>query len=109
MDHVQSMNENSGLKAGKMVILPSSFLGSPRSMQQNYQDAMALVRKFGKPDLFLTMTCNPQWREITENLKPWQRSEYRPDLIARVFNLKLKELMRDLLDRQILGRVVAYI
>jgi hypothetical protein len=22
-------------------------------------DAMALVWKFGKPDIFLTMTCNP--------------------------------------------------
>jgi hypothetical protein len=109
MDHVNSMNENPGLKAGKMVILPSSFLGSPRSMQQNYQDAMALVRKFGKPDLFLTMTCNPQWREITENLQSWQRPEYRPDLITRVFNLKLKELMKDLLKRQVLGQVVAFI
>jgi len=53
-------------------------------MAQNYQDAMAMVRKFGKPDLFITVTCNPKWREITDILEPWQRSEFRPDLIARV-------------------------
>ncbi len=107
MDHVHNMSDSPGVKAGKMVILPSSFQGSPRAMQQNYQDAMALVRKFGKPDLFITMTCNPQWREVKENLKGWQRSEYRPDLIARVFNLKLKELKKDLIERHILGVAVA--
>jgi ATP-dependent DNA helicase PIF1 len=37
-------------------------------MQQNYKDAMAIVLKYGKPDLFVTMTCNPNWREIRENL-----------------------------------------
>lgn len=26
--------------------------------------AMTLVQKFGKPDIFLTMTCNPNWPEI---------------------------------------------
>jgi hypothetical protein len=54
-----------------MFILPSSFSGNPRTMQQNYQDAMSIVRKNGKPDLFITMTCNPEWPEIKENLKPW--------------------------------------
>ena len=41
-----------------MVILPSSFRGSPRVLLQNYQDAMAIVAKYGKPDLFITFTCN---------------------------------------------------
>jgi hypothetical protein len=27
-------------------------------------DTMALVCKYGKPDVFLTMTCNPNWDEI---------------------------------------------
>ncbi len=108
MDHIHNMLSKEDIKAGKMVILPSSFQGSPRAMQQNYQDAMALVRKFGKPNLFNTMTCNQQWREITENLEKWQ-SKYRPDLIARVYNLKLKELKRDLMEKHVLGVVVAYI
>jgi hypothetical protein len=65
MDHVHNVTEK-GVKAWKMVILPSSFMGSPRAMQQNYQDAMAIVRKYGKPDLFITMTCNPQWKDNGE-------------------------------------------
>jgi hypothetical protein len=45
--------------AGRMVILPPSFTGGPRYMTSLYRDAMAIVRKLGKPDLFITMTCNP--------------------------------------------------
>ena len=59
MDHLQSEAVLQNMQPGKMVILPSSFQGSPRAMQQNYQDVMAIIAKFGKPDLFLTFTCNP--------------------------------------------------
>jgi hypothetical protein len=41
--------------AGVRIILPSSFTGGPRYMMELYQDAMAMVRKFGKPSYFLTM------------------------------------------------------
>jgi hypothetical protein len=34
-------------------------------MGELYQDAMARVRKFGKPNLFVTFTYNPKWKEIT--------------------------------------------
>lgn len=51
------------VNAGRKVILPSSFNGSPRSMYQNYLDAMCIVQHFGKPSLFITMTCNPKWPE----------------------------------------------
>ncbi|GBM93943.1 hypothetical protein AVEN_273616-1 [Araneus ventricosus] len=57
------------------------FVGSPRHMQQNNQDAMAMVRKFGKPDLFLTFTCNPSWSEILNSMEGVQRPEDRPDII----------------------------
>jgi hypothetical protein len=78
-------------------------------MNQLYQDSMAIVRKFGKPDLFITMTCNPNWSEITHLLLPAQQPHDRPDVVARVFNQKLKELMKDLLKRKIFGTVVAKI
>lgn len=74
---------------GRRIVLPSSFPGSPRAMVQNFQDAMAIVSKFGKPDIFLTFTCNPAWTEISENLGPRQSASDRPDLIARVFKLKV--------------------
>jgi hypothetical protein len=63
-------------------------------MQQYYYDSMAIVRKFGRPSIFLTMTANPNWPEILQNLLPGQQPKDRPDLIARVFHLKVKELLR---------------
>ncbi|XP_071581098.1 uncharacterized protein, partial [Temnothorax nylanderi] len=83
IDYMQNMANNLNGRIGKMIILPSTFIGSPRNMQQNYQDAMAIVAKFGKPDLFITMTCNPKWREIEENLLPGQQASDRPDICAR--------------------------
>jgi hypothetical protein len=93
----------------KPVILPSTFQGSPRNMRERYQDAMAIVTKFGKPDLFITMTCNPNWREIKDNLFEGQSPSDRPDLVARVFNLKLKSLMEDVLSGKVFGEVMAYV
>ena len=51
-----------------MVILPLSFTGSPRAIQQNLLDSMTTCQNFCKPDLILTMTCNPHWKEIAENI-----------------------------------------
>jgi hypothetical protein len=109
MDHVQRQNAARNLPAGKVVVLPSSYAGSPRAMQQNFQDAMAIVCKFGKPDLFLTFTCNPRLPEIVNNLKPNQQLQDRPDLVARVFKLHLKELLKDITDRHVLGMPVAHV
>ncbi|KAI2503312.1 Helitron helicase-like domain at N-terminus [Fragilaria crotonensis] len=94
---------------GRRIILPSSFIGSPRNMHQLCQDALAIVRRMGKPDLFITMTTNPQWPEVMENLLPGQTANDRPDLVARVFHLKFTDMMSDLQKRQVLGRVVAAI
>ncbi len=76
-------------------------------MAQNYQDAMAIVRKYGKPDYFITMICNPKWSEITENLQQHQSPEFRPDLVSRVFKLKLDELLHDICNKHVLGTPTA--
>ena len=55
------------MKIGKMLILPSNFTGSQRFLKQNYMDSMSIVNRYEKPDLFITMTCNPNWKEISEN------------------------------------------
>ncbi|XP_076032957.1 uncharacterized protein LOC143020425 [Oratosquilla oratoria] len=101
MDHLARNNENED--PGVPVILPSSFTGSSRNMQQCYQDAMAIVCKYGRPDLFITYTCNPKYREVTENLQPHETAQNRPDLLARVFKQHLNELMTDIKDRHVLG------
>ena len=65
--HLNNTANDMNCQVGKIVILPSTFIDSPRYMMQNYQDAMAIVRMKGKPDLFITMTCNPNWRKIRDN------------------------------------------
>ena len=70
---------------------------------------MSIVRKYGKPDLFITFTCNPQWEEITSALLLDQKASDRPDLIVRVFRLKLRKLLRDLINCHVLGRLLGYV
>ncbi|AQK76511.1 hypothetical protein ZEAMMB73_Zm00001d018583 [Zea mays] len=98
-----------GEKVGKRIVLSTSFIGGPRDMRRRYMDAMALVRKFGKPDIFLTMTCNPNWDEIRRELLPGQTPQDRPDLVVRVFHAKLQELKHRLTKQDILGKVRAYV
>ncbi len=54
-------------------------------MQQLYQDGMAIVRKLGKADLFVTFTCNPKWPEIQKELLPGQTANDRPDQTSFFF------------------------
>ena len=91
------------------VILPSSFSGGPQQMGQLYHDAMAIVRYCGKPDLFITMTANPKWNEITNALLPGQTAQDRPDLVARVFRLKLQALLKLITEKCVFGRPVAHL
>jgi hypothetical protein len=95
-------------KRGKRVVLPSTFVGSRRYLDQLYFDGMAISSKIGFPDIFLTFTCNPNWPEIQrevakDNLKPHDR----PDIVTRVFKIKFEALMKDLTKKHLLGRVVA--
>src|SRR6266436_2187889 len=66
---------------GKRFILPSSFSGGTRHLQQQCQDALAINRYFGGGDLFVTITANPSWPEITDALFQGQTASDRPDLV----------------------------
>ncbi|GJR09502.1 ATP-dependent DNA helicase PIF1 [Tanacetum coccineum] len=98
---------------GKRIVLPHTFIGGPRYMMQNYQDAMALCRAYGNPDLFITFTSNPKWPEINEILThvPGQRAHDRPEVGTRVFKLKITELLEDITKNKIFGesRAVIYV
>ncbi|XP_071680445.1 uncharacterized protein [Lolium perenne] len=101
--------EGSADAIGKRTVLSGTFIGGPRDKRRRYMDAMALVRKYGKPDIFLTMTCNPNWDEIKRELYPGQTPQDRPDLVVRVFRAKLEELKNKLFQKDILGKVKAYV
>ncbi|KAK9071610.1 hypothetical protein SSX86_008039 [Deinandra increscens subsp. villosa] len=83
-------------RIGRRIVLPASFIGGPRDMRRRFLDAMTIVQDDGKPDLFLTMTCNPNWPEISNNLKVCQAPQDRADLVSRVFRAKFvyDEIMR---------------
>jgi hypothetical protein len=93
---------------GKRIILPDSFTGGPRYMFKNCQDAMGICKKFGYPDLFITVTCNSNWPEIHDFVEPKHlQASDRPDIVCRVFKMKLDQMMSDFKSAQIFGKVIA--
>ena len=71
---------------------------------------MAVVSQRGRPDLFITFTCNPKWPEIQGALQPGEVAEDRFDIATRIFKLKLKALQNDICpglgQKGIFGRCV---
>jgi len=92
---------------GHHIILPSTFTGSPHQMIQLFQASLAIVQNYGKPDIFIKVTFNPYWKEIANELLPGQKPEDRPDIIVDVFNMKLKEIMKDIVHNTVFGKVTA--
>ena len=60
VDATENDTHSDAASIGKKIILPSSFTGGPRHMAQLYADAMSVIRAKGKPDLFITATCDPK-------------------------------------------------
>ncbi|CAE1318268.1 unnamed protein product [Acanthosepion pharaonis] len=88
----------------EMTVIHATFTGSPRYMHARTQDALTYVRKYSRPDLFITFTCNPKWY-ATKELMPGESAYVRPDLISRVYHLKLGKLMDVITNGQVLGAV----
>src|SRR5260370_27468635 len=90
---------------GRCIVLPSSVKGSDHHMSQLYQDSMAIAREFGPASYFITVTANPQWKEIQSALLPGQAANDHPDLVVRVFHEKLSLLFKHL--KSVFGHQVA--
>ncbi|GAA0170149.1 hypothetical protein LIER_43868 [Lithospermum erythrorhizon] len=78
-------------------------------MRHRYLDSVALVQEYGRPDIFLTMTCNPNWPEIKERLQPGEEAHNWPGLLARVFKAKLNILNDKIMSGEIFGAVALVI
>jgi hypothetical protein len=87
--------------------LPSSFCRGSRHFRELYADAMTLPAKYGGIDYFVTFTTNPSWPEIAENSN-LRNGMDSPDLYCRVFHIKMKALLSDILDNGVLGVCIAY-
>ena len=53
------------------------------------------------------MTANPQWPEISSALPAGSHWTHHPDIVARVFNMKLLAMIDMIFKRQIFGEVRA--
>ena len=73
--------------------VPSSIIGSPAHFREIRQDALELVRRFGRPTYFITLTCNPHWTEFKTLLPKGQNIWDRVDIANRVFRLKLDQML----------------
>ncbi|XP_074265742.1 uncharacterized protein LOC141588186 [Silene latifolia] len=98
-----------GGNIGTCFILPASFIGCDRDFRRRYLCSMTVVQCYGKPDIFLTITCNPRWPEIERELSPFEESHNRPDLLSRIFRSKLIELKKDICVRKIFGNDAGYV
>ncbi|XP_074324033.1 uncharacterized protein LOC141660955 [Apium graveolens] len=80
---------------GKAIILPASFTGSKRYMTQYFKDSLAICQTLGHPSLFRTMITNTKWPKIQLMLKhvPGADVADAPDVVARVFKMKVDQLM----------------
>ena len=73
---------------------------------------MAIVRNIGRPDLFITMTCNPKWKELKYVLTEFPIATMPndiPNITVRLFYRKFKCLLDDIEKHQIFGKVLAYV
>jgi hypothetical protein len=94
---------------GKKIVLPASFTSRPCFNQQNLQNALALLHKFGGCDLFITFTVNLAWHEVQEELLPNQSAHEYPDLIAQAFHLKVESFLDDMMNKHIFGEAVRHV
>jgi hypothetical protein len=81
VDAVAANADTDWNQSGTRFILPSSFSGSTRHMQQLCQDALAINCYYGGGDLFITMTANPAWPEIQEALFQGQTASDHRELV----------------------------
>jgi hypothetical protein len=98
-----------GTPVQSRTVLPASHVGSPRYYHKLFQNAMALPRRFGRPDLFITMTCNPTWSEIVTALPEGSTWQEHPDIVARVFMMKVASLLDDIKNKKIFGDAAAIV
>ena len=69
-------------------------------MSAKYQDAMGIGARFGKPEPFVTVTCNSYWKEIQEALFDGQHSSGRLDGVAQIFKLNFENRFCDIFKKR---------
>jgi hypothetical protein len=77
-------------------------------MSAKFHDALYMCTIIRCPSFLVTFTVTPKWPAIIEVIRetsPTATSSDRADIIARLFRLKLDELIHDLMHKHIFGRI----
>jgi len=108
LQEVVNRGETYSSLIGRRIVLLASFTGGIRYMFNNCQDAMAICKKFGYPDLFITITCNVNWSEIREFvLAKGLSASDKPNIVCRVFKMKLDEMMTNFKKKDFFRKTTA--
>ncbi|XP_016178512.1 uncharacterized protein LOC107620950 [Arachis ipaensis] len=79
-------------------------------MFNNCKDAFVICKYARSPSYFITITCNPEWDEIKRLLKDIGfKAEDRPNIVSRIFNIKLSQLIADFKQGKFFGKISGYV
>ena len=90
---------------GKPKVLNSGHKKSKKWFRQKYLNAIAMSNDLDGADLFITVTGSDASRELRD-LHDGRTPGTCPDLTNRLFHMKLKDILDDIIHKQIFGRVV---
>ena len=108
MDQLQSDGSAALHRLGAPVYLPAHFVGSPRWYHALFLDALALPTEYHLPDLFITVTFNPEWPELARMMPSHGNVHDHADVVARVFWFRFMRIMADIVDNAVFGTVLSY-
>ena len=112
--------------ASRPVMLPASVVGAPAHQKREVRNGLAVFARLGKPHFFITMTGNNNWPEFKAAVRQLLRAspipgasdsveekdmtaENYPDVMARVFRVRLQGLEADLRSGRVFGLPMCYI
>ena len=102
-------NELNFVRKNQVKLRADSYQGLIDHLNNRAEQQGSQLRKYGKPDIFLIFTANSKWKEVLDALAPHQTRNDGPDIVSRVFNIKLSELKHDILKNNILGKIIAHV
>lgn len=70
---------------GSIYVLLPFFIGSPPDLNQNYQEAMAIIAKL-ENQLYLRFTRNGKWREISAGIPNYLTPSDPLNVVTKVYN-----------------------
>lgn len=100
------LGETEESRIGQQIILPALHTGSPRNLYKHNPHAFALGTRYGKFDLFITVTAKPKSEGVLQKLFPGQQPSERPDIVNKVFKSSLHDLLNDI-KQGIFGKMKA--